>query len=51
MFVVLFGVGVASMVNNLGADFFRVMSSIVSMVSSAGFPGLEIDRGNAWRPA
>jgi hypothetical protein len=51
MFVVLFGVGVASMVNGMGAEFFRVMSSIVSMVSSTGFPGLENERGILLHPA
>jgi hypothetical protein len=35
MFALLFGVGVALLMMGIGAEFFRVMSSIVSFVSSA----------------
>jgi hypothetical protein len=34
MFALLFGVGVALLMMGIGAEFFRVMSSIVSFVSS-----------------
>jgi hypothetical protein len=34
MFVLLFGVGVALLMMGIGAEFFRVMSWIVSIVSS-----------------
>jgi hypothetical protein len=34
MFVLLFGVGVALVIAGIGAEFFRVMSWIVSIVSS-----------------
>jgi hypothetical protein len=34
MFVLLFGVGVALVMMGIGAEFFRVMSWIVSIVSS-----------------
>jgi hypothetical protein len=34
MFALLFGVGVALLVTGIGGVFFRVMSSIVSFVSS-----------------
>jgi hypothetical protein len=34
MFVLLFGVGVALVIAGIGAEFFRVMSRIVSIVSS-----------------
>jgi hypothetical protein len=40
MFVFLFGVGVALMVNRIGREFFRVMSSIVSIVFVVDFLGL-----------
>jgi hypothetical protein len=33
MFVLLFGVGVALVIAGIGAEFFRVMSWIVSIVS------------------
>jgi len=35
MFALLFGVGVALLTMGIGAEFFRVMSPIVSFVSSA----------------
>jgi hypothetical protein len=35
MFALLFGVGVAFLRIGIGAEFFRVMSPIVSFVSSA----------------
>jgi hypothetical protein len=35
MFALLFGVGVALLTITIGAEFFRVMSPIVSFVSSA----------------
>jgi hypothetical protein len=50
MFVLLFGVGVALTVSGVEAQFFRVMSSNVSMVSSAGFVGLENDCRNCLAP-
>jgi hypothetical protein len=34
MFALLFGVGVSLLMKSLGAEFFRVMSPIVSFVSS-----------------
>jgi hypothetical protein len=34
MFALLFGVGVALLMKGIGAEFFRVMSPIVSFVSS-----------------
>jgi hypothetical protein len=34
MFALLFGVGVALLIKGIGAEFFRVMSPIVSFVSS-----------------
>jgi len=34
MFALLFGVGVALLIEGIGAEFFRVMSPIVSFVSS-----------------
>jgi hypothetical protein len=33
MFALLFGVGVALLIKGIGAEFFRVMSPIVSFVS------------------
>jgi hypothetical protein len=50
MFVLLFGDGVALMVNGMGAEFFRVMSSIVSIVSSAGLLAGKTIAGIALRP-
>jgi hypothetical protein len=50
MFVLLFGDRVALMVNGMGAEFFRVMSSIVSIVSSAGLLAGKTIAGIALRP-
>jgi hypothetical protein len=41
MFALLFGVGVALLVIGIGGEFFRVMSSIVSFVSSPLIFGVE----------
>jgi hypothetical protein len=41
MFALLFGVGVALLVTGIGGVFFRVMSSIVSFVSSPLIFGVE----------
>jgi hypothetical protein len=41
MFALLFGVGVALLMMGIGAEFFRVMSSIVSFVSSPLIFGVE----------
>jgi hypothetical protein len=43
MFALLFGVGVALLMMGIGAEFFRVMSPIVSFVSSPLIFGVEID--------
>jgi hypothetical protein len=43
MFALLFGVGVALLMMGIGAEFFRVMSPIVSFVSSPLIFGFEID--------
>jgi hypothetical protein len=43
MFALLFGVGVGLLMMGIGAEFFRVMSSIVSFVSSPLIFGFEID--------
>ena len=43
MFALLFGVGVASLRIGIGAEFFRVMSLIVSFVSSEVILSVEID--------
>jgi hypothetical protein len=43
MFALLFGVGVALLTMGIGAEFFRVMSAIVSFVSSPLILGFEID--------
>jgi len=43
MFALLFGVGVALLMKGIGAEFFRVMSPIVSFVSSPLIFGFEID--------
>ena len=43
MFALLFGVGVALLMTGIGAEFFRVMSRIVSFVSSLLIFGFEID--------
>jgi len=43
MFALLFGVGVALLMMGIGAEFFRVMSPIVSIVSSPLIFGFEID--------
>jgi len=43
MFALLFGVGVALLTMGIGAEFFRVMSPIVSFVSSPLIFGFEID--------
>jgi hypothetical protein len=48
MFVLLFGVGAALMVNRIGRGFFRVMSSIVSIGSLPTFLGLEGDCRNCF---
>jgi hypothetical protein len=42
MFALLFGVGVALLMSGIGGAFFRVMSSIVSFVSSPLIFGFEI---------
>ncbi|MBR1143511.1 hypothetical protein [Bradyrhizobium sp. AUGA SZCCT0431] len=42
MFALLFGVGVALLMMGIGAEFFRVMSWIVSFVSSPLIFGFEI---------
>jgi hypothetical protein len=42
MFALLFGVGVGLLMMGIGAEFFRVMSSIVSFVSSPLIFGVEI---------
>jgi len=41
MFALLFGVGVALLMMGIGGEFFRVMSSIVSFVSSPLIFGFE----------
>jgi len=41
MFALLFGVGVALLIMGIGGEFFRVMSSIVSFVSSPLIFGVE----------
>jgi hypothetical protein len=41
MFALLFGVGVALLMMGVGGEFFRVMSSIVSFVSSPLIFGVE----------
>jgi len=41
MFALLFGVGVALLLMGIGGEFFRVMSSIVSFVSSLLIFGFE----------
>jgi len=41
MFALLFGVGVALLTMGIGAEFFRVMSPIVSFVSSPLIFGFE----------
>jgi len=43
MFALLFGVGVALLMMGIGGEFFRVMSPIVSFVSSPLIFGFEID--------
>jgi hypothetical protein len=43
MFALLFGVGVALLVMGIGAEFFRVMSRIVSFVSSPLIFGFEMN--------
>jgi hypothetical protein len=43
MFALLFGVGVALLTIGIGVEFFRVMSPIVSFVSSPLIFGFEID--------
>jgi hypothetical protein len=43
MFALLFGVGVALLMMGIGGEFFRVMSPIVSFVSSPLSFGFEID--------
>jgi len=45
MFALLFGVGVALLMMGIGGEFFRVMSSIVSFVSSAVIFAVEIGPG------
>jgi hypothetical protein len=45
MFYLLFGVGVALLMIVIGSEFFRVMSSIVSFVSSPVIFGFEIEPG------
>jgi len=44
MFALLFGVGVALLAIGIGGEFFRVMSSIVSFVSSPLIFGVETGR-------
>jgi hypothetical protein len=41
MFALLFGVGVALLMMGIGGEFFRVMSWIVSFVSSLLIYGIE----------
>jgi hypothetical protein len=43
MFALLFGVGVALLMIGIGGEFFRVMSRIVSFVSSPLIFGFESD--------
>jgi hypothetical protein len=43
MFALLFGVGVALLMFGIGGEFFRVMSLIVSFVSSPLIFGFETD--------
>ncbi|WMT75579.1 hypothetical protein [Bradyrhizobium sp. Ash2021] len=50
MFALLFGVGVALLTIDIGREFFRVMSSIVSFVSSPVIFGLEINPDFRPRP-
>jgi hypothetical protein len=47
MFALLFGVGVALLMIGIGVEFFRVMSSIVSFVSSPVIFGPETNPGFA----
>ncbi|MET3841678.1 hypothetical protein [Bradyrhizobium sp. OAE829] len=47
MFALLFGGGVALLMIGIGAEFFRVMSPIVSFVSSPLIFGFEIDSVSA----
>jgi hypothetical protein len=51
MFALLFGVGVALLMIVVGSEFFRVMSSIVSFVSSPVIFGVEINPGFRSRPS